>query len=106
MNGFGFFSRTSNVFDRPNEEVARNGTAEENRLLAERQDLDREVLLILAETTNIDTLISLPMNYTTPADHATDDEARALVQQRDKVLPPGCPLLGDIWAQICTEQLP
>lgn len=68
MGGFGWFSQVPDSFDRPDEEVARNGSQRDKWRLAERENLSREVFLILADTTDIHIATSLAMNYTTPSD--------------------------------------
>ncbi|MFE4541291.1 hypothetical protein [Arthrobacter sp. NPDC056727] len=68
MRGFTWDSSNppEHHFDRPLEEVARNGSALEQSILSERKDLSREVFLILAEASDINVLTSLAMNETTP----------------------------------------
>lgn len=70
MRGFSWNSSNppDKNFDRPFEEVARNGSALDQNLLAGRKDLSREVFLILAEASDINVLTSLAMNETTPPD--------------------------------------
>ncbi|APX00496.1 hypothetical protein [Arthrobacter sp. QXT-31] len=68
MDGFTWDSTVSDKFDRPDEEVARNGSVDERSTLARRENLSREVFLILADTDEIDVCSSLAMNYTTPPD--------------------------------------
>src|SRR6476660_6622081 len=68
MRGFTWDSTVSGEFDRPDEEVARNGSVDERSTLARRENLSREVFLILADTDEIDIYSSLAMNYTTPPD--------------------------------------
>lgn len=68
MDGFTFDYTPSDKFDRPDEEVARNGSVYDRSTLASRENLSREVFLILADTDEIDVYSSLAMNYTTPPD--------------------------------------
>jgi hypothetical protein len=70
MDGFTFdYNYTpSDKFDRPDEEVARNGSVYDRSTLARHENLSREVFLILADTDEKDVYSSLAMNYTTPPD--------------------------------------
>jgi hypothetical protein len=68
MSGFTFDYTPSDKFDEPDEEVARNGSVYDRSTLARRENLSREVFLILADTDEIDIYSSLAMNYTTPPD--------------------------------------
>ncbi|MFE5839319.1 hypothetical protein [Arthrobacter sp. NPDC056493] len=68
MRGFTFDYTPSDKFDRPDEEIARNGSLYEKSAIAGRENLSREVFLILADTDEIDVYNSLAMNYTTPPD--------------------------------------
>lgn len=68
MRSFGWFSEPNDVFDRPDEDVARNGTQYERSTLASREHVTREAFLILAETGDVDIQGSLAMNYSTPPD--------------------------------------
>jgi hypothetical protein len=68
MHGFTFDYTPSDKFDRPDEEVARNGSEYDRSTLARRENLSREVFLILADTDEIDVYSSLAMSYTTPPD--------------------------------------
>jgi len=68
MGIFGWFSEPSDSLDRPDEEIAQDGSAHERASLAGREHLSRDVFLALANTTDIGVLTSLAMNYTTPPD--------------------------------------
>ncbi|GAB12884.1 hypothetical protein ARGLB_028_00090 [Arthrobacter globiformis NBRC 12137] len=68
MRGFTFDYTPSDKFDRPDEEVARNGSAYDRSTLARHENLSREMFLILADTDEYDVYSSLAMNYTTPPD--------------------------------------
>ena len=68
MRGFTFDYTPSDKFDRPDEEVARNGSVYDRSTLASREKLSREVFLILADTDEFDVYSSLAMNHTSPPD--------------------------------------
>lgn len=68
MRGFGWFSRSTEASDRSDIEIARNGSPPAQWALAEREDLSREVFLILAGSSDLDVLRGLALNEATPAD--------------------------------------
>lgn len=68
MHSFGWFSEPPRLPDLPDLEIAQHGSPYEKSSLAERENLSREAFAILADTTNIDIITSLAMNYTTPAE--------------------------------------
>lgn len=66
---FGYFDSHGPDFGvRSKEDVAQNGTYYEKAWLADDEDLEREVFLLLAKNSDIMILTNLAMNFRTPPD--------------------------------------